>query len=100
MGYGINIGLTLAKEQFELNLFRFQTASEEFKYQSFPGDIDIYENIFGQQSTFSDINRHGYAIDLIEFIALRYGRFEEKSRYRKIRTWGFNLNSRGIVKLI
>ena len=86
IGYGVNLGLNIDMNGNKVDIFKFQYSSEandelvkidtsgNFKYEPFPGEINIFKNIIDNESNSSAINRNGFSFEVMEFIKISRGK--------------------------
>lgn len=111
IGYSIDLGLSADWHNIQLDIFNYQHSSEandllvkrdtsgRFEYQSFPGDININDNVFDKNGNSLVINRNGYSIEFLELVKISRGKFHGHG-FSKIRTSGYTLHLKGLLKVI
>ena len=109
LGIGVTGSLTLKSGDFSLRLLRFSYASQAedylpeyhtdgtFSYQSFPGEINIFENILLNRSNEQVQHRRGFTVEIGELFSYHWGLKSDDLR-RDTHTSAMTVKARGILK--
>lgn len=111
IGYGISTGFDLKIDDFRFNAFNlsFTVVAEEilisgrfsqsgqWKYQD---DLDFWENVILIKGSDNVVSRAGTRLDFAETFSYSFGHFSGWGYPDPIKTNGFELKAKGLLKLI
>lgn len=112
MAVSIETGLLYSDGDVDWRLFAFEWSSEaedllvrrspdgSFTYKGWLGDIGFFDNVIKGNSKNNIVIKRGWELNLLEFISLQHGRYEDQSGNVFYDADGFALESSGLLKYI
>jgi hypothetical protein len=111
LGYGINTGFDLISDNFRINAFNLSFTVEAddilikrdstgYEYQSTLSDLKFWKNIVQIEGDEKIVSHAGTKLDFVETVSLYFGHFSGRGFFDQRKTHGFELRTKGLLKLI
>jgi len=112
MAVSVETGLLYSDEVVDWRLFTFEWSSEaedllvrrspqgSITYKGWLGDIGFFDNVIKGNSKNDIVTKRGWELNLLEFISLRRGRYEDNAGRVFYDTDGFGLRSTGVFRIV
>lgn len=115
LGYTFDFGYDVHINNTEINLFTYSftaevedilikkrnfNSSKPSEYQSFLGDIDIWDNLVLLNSNNKVVVHKGHTLNLFETLTLTSGSFSGRGYHTTVGTSGYGLSSEGLLKIV
>jgi hypothetical protein len=89
-----------AREGTDVLIKRSGPPDYDQEYQSLLGDINVWQDLVQNKTNKNITKTYGWEINLLEFISLRKGKYNDPDGLVKYNTEGFGLSSMGWFKLL
>ncbi len=111
IGYGISTGFDLAVNDFRFNAFNLSFTVEaedmlvsrserEYGRWEYQDDLDFWKNVVQIEGDENIVSRAGTKLDFAETFSYSFGHFSGRGYPDPIKTDGFELKAKGLLKLI